>query len=191
MSVLSKSLIRDRLKRQINDPRSLVVTPFPIDEKALDADSLDLRLGHHFLFPRLPAQDAVDTQGSKPRSDLSVHIPFGKPLVLPAHQTVLGVTLEFIKLPFDLSGQILTKSSIARSFLVIETAPWIHPNYRGCLTLEIANVSNSTLILHPGMPIGQLILLSVDKPVKMGLLSGTYVGPIRPEAPTSHTSHRH
>jgi dCTP deaminase len=191
MSVFSKSLIRDRLKRQIDAPQSFVVTPFDEDESAMDADSLDLRLGHHFLFPRLPAQDVVDTQGDKPRSDLSVHIPFGKPLVLPAHQTVLGVTLEFIKLPYDVSGQILTKSSIARSFLVIETAPWIHPNYRGCLTLEIANVSNSTLILHPGMPIGQLILLLVNKPDEIGSLSGTYVGPIRPEAPQNQAKHKH
>ncbi|MGA3264316.1 MAG: dCTP deaminase [Terracidiphilus sp.] len=189
MSVLSKSLILDRLGRQIDDPLSFVVTPF--DESALDADSLDLRLGHHFLFPRLPAEESVDTRSSKPRSDLSVHIPSGKPMVLPAHQTVLGVTLEFIKLPYDVSGQILTKSSIARSFLVIETAPWIHPNYRGCLTLEIANVSNSTLILHPGMPIGQLILLSVDKPDKIKHLSGMYVGPIRPETPRNQLLHKH
>jgi dCTP deaminase len=120
-----------------------------------------------------------------------VHIPFGNDLVLPAHQTVLGVTLEFIKLPHDVSGQILTKSSIARSFLVIETAPWIHPNYRGCLTLEIANVSNSTLILHPGMPIGQLILISVDNPEEIEFLSGKYVGPIRPEAPSNQAPHKH
>jgi dCTP deaminase len=189
MSVLSKSLLLDRLKLQIDDPRSFVVTPF--DESALDADSLDLRLGHHFLFPRLPAEAAVDTRGNDPRSDFSVHIPFDKPLVLPAHQTVLGVTLEFIKLPYDVSGQILTKSSIARSFLVIETAPWIHPNYRGCLTLEIANVSNSALVLHPGMPIGQLILLSVDKPAEIESISGTYVGPIRPEAPPNKVKHKH
>ena len=198
MSVLSKSLILDRLGRQIEDPLSFVVTPFdqsPQDkdslDRRLDADSLDLRLGHHFLFPRLPAKESVDTRSAEPRSDLSVHIPSGRPLVLPARQTVLGVTLEFIKLPYDVSGQILTKSSIARSFLVIETAPWIHPNYRGCLTLEIANVSNSTLILHPGMPIGQLILISVDQPERIGKLSGTYVGPIRPEAPPNQMSHKH
>lgn len=187
--MLSKSLILKRLGLQIEDSRSFVVTPFR--ESALDTDSIDLRLGHYFLFPRLPAAESVDTQSSKPRSDLSVHIPSGFPLVLPAHQTVLGVTLEFIKLPFDVSGQILTKSSIARSFLVIETAPWIHPNYRGCLTLEIANVSNSTLILHPGMPIGQLILLSIEEPDEVEHLSGSYVGPIRPETPSSQMSHKH
>jgi hypothetical protein len=38
---------------------------------------------------------------------------------------VLGATLEYIKLPVDVSGQILTKSSIARMFMVIESAPWM------------------------------------------------------------------
>jgi dCTP deaminase len=189
MPVFSKSLILDRLALQIDDSRSFVVTPY--DESLLDSDSLDLRLGHHFLFPRLHAQAAIDTQSGTPHSDLNVHIPSGGSLVLPAHQTVLGATLEFIKLPFDVSGQILTKSSVARSFLVIETAPWIHPSYRGCLTLEIANVSNSMLILHPRMRIGQLILLSIDKPDEVMGLSGTYLGPTRPEAPPSQEPHKH
>jgi dCTP deaminase len=111
--------------------------------------------------------------------------PLGSYLVVPAHQTVLGVTLEFIKLPHDVSGQILTKSSVARTFLVIETAPWIHPLYRGCLTLEIANVSNTPLLLYPGFPIGQLILMSLEPPARKDmLLTGSYVGPIEPEAPS-------
>jgi dCTP deaminase len=76
---------------------------------------------------------------------------------------------------------------VARTFVVIETAPWIHPGYRGCLTLEIANVSNTPVLLHPGFPIGQLILLTVDgvdldrqPPPK---LKGSYIGPTFPEAP--------
>jgi deoxycytidine triphosphate deaminase len=118
------------------------------------------------------------------RSILHVHIPWGKYLVVPAHQTVLGVTLEFIKLPYDLSGQILTKSTIARTFVVIETAPWIHPSYRGCLILEIANVSNAPLLLHPGVRVGQLVLQKIDPvPDKDPKLKGSYLGPIYPEAP--------
>jgi dCTP deaminase len=140
----------------------------------------------------MPAQAAVDLQAGTPyQSDLHVHVPNGGSLVLPAHQTVLGVTLEFIKLPFDVSAQILTKSSIARTFMIIETAPWIHPNYRGCLTLEIANVSNAALILHPGMAIGQLILIEVKNPELIDVLSGTYIGPIRPEAPLRIKRHTH
>jgi hypothetical protein len=68
-------------------------------------------------------------------------------------------------------------------FMVIETAPWIHPNYRGCLTLEIANVSNTPLLLYPGRLIGQLILMKVDDPVDSKTIDGTYVGPVYPESP--------
>jgi dCTP deaminase len=109
-------------------------------------------------------------------------------LVLPPHHTVLGSTLEFIKLPLDLSGQILTRSSIARTFIIIETAPWIHPGFRGCLTLEIANVSNTPVLLHPGIPIGQLLLLTVDlteeEKKQREIFKGSYIGPTFPEAPT-------
>ncbi len=68
--------------------------------------------------------------------------------------------------------------------MVIETAPWIHPSYRGCLTLEIANVSNTPLVVYPGRLIGQLILMPlVGKKPKEPKLSGTYLAPIYPEAP--------
>ncbi|MGO9337623.1 MAG: dCTP deaminase [Terriglobales bacterium] len=188
MSVLSRTEILGRLGLPIGDERSFVVTPF--DRSAVDSDSLDLRLGSHFLFPKVPAEPAVSLKGrSVPSSEFNVHVPNGGKLVLPAHQTVLGATLEFIKLPFDVSGQILTKSGIARRFVIIETAPWVHPNYRGCLTLEIANVSNSALILEPGMRIGQLILMSVENPEKLDALNGTYIGPIHPETPLNRHFH--
>jgi len=87
-------------------------------------------------------------------------------------------------LPSDLSGEILTKSSVARTFTVIETAPWIHPSYRGCLTLEIANASNTPLILYPGRLIAQLILMELAKTkARESKLSGTYLAPVYPEAP--------
>ncbi len=190
MSVLSKTVIKERLNLEISDLESLVITPF--DEGALDADSIDLRLGCHFLFPPLPAQPAVDVQertGS--RTDFKLHVPKGGKLILPAHQTVLGVTIEFIKLPYDLSGQILTKSSVARIFVAIETAPWIHPQYRGCLTLEITNGSSSAVTLRPEMPIGQLILFTIERPEKSEKLAGTYLGPIHPESPLTQKPHSH
>ena len=188
MSVLSRKVIRERLNREIDDSKSFVITPF--EESAVDPDSVDLRLGSHFLFPKIPSKAAIDLQSSSfPSSEFNVHVPAGGELVLPAHQTVLGATLEFIKLPFDVSGQILTRSSIARRFVIIETAPWVHPNYRGCLTLEIANVSNSALILRPGMRIGQLILMLVENPDSLDALNGTYIGPIHPERPLSRHGH--
>jgi dCTP deaminase len=114
---------------------------------------------------------------------MKVHVPIGDYLVVPAHQTILGATLEFIKLPDDASGEILTKSSVARTFVVIETAPWIHPEYRGCLTLEIANVSNTPVLLYPGRPIGQLVLLKTGPRKREDKIQSKYFGPVYPEHP--------
>jgi len=187
VSVLSRSTIDERLALPGWKPESLVVTPILGSKKPFDYDALDLRLGCFFLIPQSPPAPFLDptVPDSAKHSHLRVHKALGSYLVIPAHQTVLGATLEFIKLPNDVSGQILTKSSVARTFLVIETAPWIHPLYRGCLTLEIANVSNTPQVLYPGFLIGQLILMSNDTAADAAEpLSAAYVGPIEPETPT-------
>jgi dCTP deaminase len=200
MAVLSKGEIRERLALKVGCQRSLVITPMldcgsfdknkvEINAGSFDQDSIDLRLGTHFLMPQVPPEPYVDMTGAEVTSlsYLQLHAPLGSYFVLPAHQTVLGATLEFVKLPCDVSGEILTKSSVARTFIMIETAPWIHPSYRGCLTLEIANVSNTAIILYPGTPIGQLVLFHTSITEAPGKLSGSYLGPIYPEAPKLKT----
>jgi dCTP deaminase len=189
MGVLTSREMKQRLKRDIKDPSSLVITPLLEESSSFDIDSVDLRLGTHFLFPRVPPRAYFcPDEDSKHSFHMRVHVPLGDYLVVPAHHTVLGATLEFIKLPFDVGGEILTKSSVARTFTLIETAPWIHPNYRGCLTLEIANVSNTAMLLYPGRRIGQMILMhvAIEKggvQPKVPLLDKTYFGPVFPEAP--------
>jgi dCTP deaminase len=185
LAVLSKGQILDRLNLPITNIRSLVISPLLQARAAFDADSVDLRLGTHFLLPRtLPRPFFYPGSKSSKLGHQRVHVPLGHYLVVSAHETVLGATLEFVKLPFNISGQILTKSSVARTFVVIETAPWIHPEYRGCLTLEIANVSNTPLLLYPGRLVAQLILFDVPKAKPSSQQSGTYLGPVYPEAPT-------
>jgi dCTP deaminase len=173
------------LKLSADNPEGLVITPLFDRHRAIDADSVDLRLGTYFLLPRSVPEPYYSPDAETATSlHVKVHIPLGRYLVVPAHQTVLGSTLEFIKMPCDASGEVLTKSSIARTFIVVETAPWIHPEYRGCLTLEIANVSNTPVLLYPGRPIGQLILLHVDREHdRNNKISSTYYGPVQPEAP--------
>jgi dCTP deaminase len=167
----------------------LLITPLLNEEDVFDTDAIDLRLGCHFLLSQVPPQPyfSPDLAASGHPYHQRVHVPVGQHLVVPAHETVLGATLEFIKLPHNVAGQILTKSSVARTFVVIETAPWVHPYYRGCLTLEIANVSNTPVLLHPGRLIGQLVLFDVPDAAVPQKLVGRYLGPIYPEAPKVKT----
>ena len=187
MGVLPKREIERRLGLNVNERESLVVTPRP-GRESFDADSIDLRLGSFFLLPRVPATAFYCPGSSGPEFHMRVHIPLGEYLVVPAHHTVLGATLEFIKLPFDVSGQILTKSSIGRTFTIIETASWVHPQYRGCLTLEISNGSNTPILLYPGRRTAQLILFEVDcADDRDAVIDSTYFGPVYPEAPKFKT----
>jgi dCTP deaminase len=184
--VLSKREILERMRKwKTSDPRSLVITPLLYREESdvFDADSVDLRLGCYFLLPKTLDQPFFSADRTSATSlHVRVHVPLGEFLVVPAHQTILGATLEFIKLPFNVSGEVLTKSSVARTFIVVETAPWIHPQYRGCLTLEIANVSNTPVLLYPGRFICQLVLMNTaqDREEKP---DPSYFGPVYPEAP--------
>jgi dCTP deaminase len=116
-----------RLDLPVGDEKSLVITPRGRPE-AFDEDSVDLRLGCYFLLSKRSQEPyfAPDKQTAT-SLHVKVHVPLGEYLVIPAHETVLGATLEFIKLPFDASGEILTKSSVARTFIVVETAPWDTP----------------------------------------------------------------
>jgi dCTP deaminase len=194
--VLNKRQILERLLLPSNAEDSLVVTPLlggPAGSEAVGDDAIDLRLGGDFLIARsdrLLANVPGLAHGS--RFHAAVHVPMGEFLVLPGHHTVLASTLEYMKLPASLAAMVLTKSSWARNFLTIETAPWVHPEYRGCLTLEIANVTETPQVLYPGYHIAQLVLLHVTRDPRESNVATkavtaprpkSYYGPVKPEPP--------
>ncbi len=200
MSVLTTGEIRRRLALDIDHYQSLVITPPPT---SFDYDSVDLRLGCYFRLPAITSTACIKPCRMKAQfiidhySEL-LHRPYGREdndangtgidgssLVLQPQHSVLAGTLEYIKMPADVSGQILTKSSWARIFITIESAPWIHPLYRGCLTLEISNLGNVPIALPVGEPIAQLIFeaLGPSNGPTSDLIDGQYAGAVMPEAP--------
>jgi dCTP deaminase len=56
----------------------------------------------------------------------------------------------------ELRGHITGRSSIGRRGLVIETAAGLHPNFSGCITLELANCGEVPVAVVPGMRICQV-----------------------------------
>jgi len=190
VSVLSRKEIKDRLKKSPEDLESIIITPL-LNEK-FDHDSIDLRLGCYFRVPAVTTiecvkpyqQDTVEHYGEL------VHKPYIRgskinTLILQPHHAVLASTLEYIKMPGDVSGQILTKSSWARIFISIASAPWIHPFYRGCLTLEVTNLGNVPVALPVGKPMAQLVFIKLEGQIKLekDVIEGSYAGAVMPEAP--------
>jgi dCTP deaminase len=205
VSVLSSSEIRKRLRMKIDESQSLVITPL-LDED-FDYDAVDIRLGCYFRLPAISRIKCIEPyresgvghypelihkpyrriEETADKKDFSENKPSEEEgtLILQPQHAVLASTLEYIKLPADVSGEILTKSSWARYFISIASAPWIHPLYRGCLTLEITNLGNVPVALPVGEPIAQLVFIKLEGQCQMkDIIKGSYAGAILPEAPT-------
>jgi len=137
-----------------------------------DTHTIDLKLGDEITIPK-EGTYAYDFMASGNVADLIAKnsekrtlIP-DQPYRLKTGDFVLAQTLETIKLPIDkgppyLAARIEGKSSRARCGLLVHfTAPTVHPEWEGQLTLEIINLGKTPFLLHSGMAIAQLIIEQV------------------------------
>lgn len=115
--------------------------------------------------------------------DRRFFVPLGDPFVLHPGQFVLGATLEFLVMPNDLIGQVLSRSSWGRLGLLVATAVAVQPGFRGVLTLELVNAGAVPITLRPGLRVAQLQLWRSDEPVSDGYVSGgKYDAPLGPQS---------
>jgi dCTP deaminase len=76
---------------------------------------------------------------------------------------MLASTVEYVNLPANIVGRIEGKSSLARKGLIIHTAGFVDPGFRGQLTLEITNLSQNDLTLKVGDRIAQIAFSFLDE----------------------------
>ena len=178
MILKSHEIARKLLEPDSADP--LVITPCPAKKEMLEGGtaSVDLRLGTWIASLRQsrithldvskaaldgPDSDKIPGEGRLTRQ---YYVPFGERFILHPHHFILGATLEWIRLPKDIAGYVIGKSSWGRRGLIIATAVGVHPGFAGCLTLEISNLGEIPVAIRPGMKICQLFLhtASADSP---------------------------
>lgn len=149
----------------------LVIMPQPdLEElRRSGSASIDLRLGTWISTMRNSAIKSLDIWNSEkanvPGDDKLAkmhYVSFGEDFVLHPNTFILGVTLEWIRLPSDLAGYVIGKSKWGRRGLIIATATGVHPGFTGCLTLEITNLGEVPICIRPGMSICQLFLHRVE-----------------------------
>jgi dCTP deaminase len=117
------------------------------------------------------------------RKTLRLHSKF----MLHPNQLILGGTFEYLSLPFDVFCMIMSRSSWGRLGLVVATAAAVQPGYKGALTLELVNLSESPIALYPGLPIGQLVFSEVPSKGAKAIYAGRYSCPTEAELPKFFT----
>ena len=182
MSVLSGKRLGELLTAELKD--RLVVSPLldVKDQVREDQASIDIRLGFGFALVSASSSGVIDelqAPGGLQRRLASLYrleyVPFGSELVIHPHQFILAETFEFIRLPSTLAAYVIGRSTWGRLGLIVATAAGIHPGFSGTLTLELRNLGETPLALHPGQPIAQLFFHTVDPPIeKVG--PGQYSG---------------
>lgn len=166
MSVLNNQALKNLLQEDDQHKR-LVVTPL-LSSKQIGPGSIDIRLGSSIIVPRrtfVASHDVTDKSRIKHverRLYDRIRLKYHSEFVLHPSQLILAVTLEYISLPATVFCQIASRSSWGRLGLVIATASIIHPGFKGCLTLELSNLSDSPITLYPGLLVGQLVFYEVQ-----------------------------
>ncbi|MCF6378175.1 dCTP deaminase [Nocardioides KLBMP 9356] len=121
---------------------------------------MDVRLGREFITFQRTSTESFSAMrlDQEPREmQVAVEKDWGGAFVLHPGQLVLASTLEYLRLPGDLTAQVITRSSYGRLGLLSATAVQVQPRFVGCLTLELANLGQMPLTLVPGERIAQLV----------------------------------
>lgn len=82
--------------------------------------------------------------------------------LLPPHHYGLGVTMETFKMPRNVTGIALGKSTYARAGLLVNTTP-LEAGWTGRLVVELANLANLPLRVYVNEGIGQVLFLESDE----------------------------
>lgn len=119
------------------------ITPFMVGN--INPASIDLTLGTDFI-------DLKSDREFKIEPDSGLKLQHG--------MAVLATSVEYVRIPSYLAGDIKLKSTLARSGLDHALAGWIDPGFMGQLTLELH--AHREVIIRPGQRIMQLILMKLD-----------------------------
>ncbi len=164
-TVLGVILSDATIRTEIGEGR-IVVDPF--DDAMVQPSSIDVRLDPRFLVFRNHTRAIIDVK--EDLSDLTEPVEANEkePFILHPGEFVLGATAERFALPDDIVGRVEGKSSLGRLGLLIHTtAGFVDAGFEGQLTLELSNVATLPITLYPGMKIGQLSFLRMDRPAEV------------------------
>lgn len=149
-------ILSDKTLKRMIDSGELGVTP--INEDSIQPASIDCRLGDHFLIVEDRQMQIIDLNSEIKYRELD-----GPSITIPPHSFLLATTMEYVRLPKDLTAFVEGRSSIGRIGLFIQNAGWVDPGFEGQITLELYNANSLPIRLEAGRRICQLVFCSMDQ----------------------------
>lgn len=177
---LSLDYKAEEFKNQLTDQEiysilkddSLKVIPIMNLKEQLGSTSLDIRLGTSFQLFYQTKYGIVDFSNEQSLNSAEfnsnlIDLDYLEFITISPGQFILGHTMEYVKLPETIAAEIEGRSSFARLGIEIHmTAGFIDPGFEGVITLEIYNAGPNPVKLYPGVRIGQLKFIPINRPLK-------------------------
>jgi dCTP deaminase len=143
------------------EPLSEPVSGGGIISYGLTSYGYDARLGWDFMRP-LMSQTPFDPRDKRAHEEYSPFRVLGNgPVVIEPNSYILGETIETFHIPRDIVAVCLGKSTYARAGVIINVTP-LEPQWRGKVTIEIANLGRRPVCVWPGQGIMQVVFLRAD-----------------------------
>lgn len=178
MSILSNVAIAEALASG-----ALIIDPLPNggpeDGDCYDTCSVHLHLGETVYVPKEGVQIAFDLDHPGSIEDTLATFFDEQPIPpggynLTPDNYVIATTREEVRFPANgngknLAGRIEGRSRFARVGLLVHfTAPTLHANWGGNVSLELKNLGRQSITLRRGSPICQLIVETVEGDLRYG-----------------------
>ncbi|MCD6167751.1 MAG: dCTP deaminase [Caldisericia bacterium] len=152
------------IKRMAKEKR--IIEPF--EEKqvkkgvisfGLSSYGYDIRLSDEFKIFTNVFNSIVDPKNFDPKSFVDFK---GEVCVIPPNSFVLGKSLEYFRIPRDVLGICVGKSTYARCGIIVNITP-LEPMWRGYLTIEISNTTPLPVKVYANEGIAQVIFLGAEE----------------------------
>ena len=142
----------------------LIVSPILEPDLQIGKGSIDLRLGTKIIYGKRSEFPLIEPRSfdheTARRFQRKTQLAIGWPFVIHPRQFILASVFEFIRLPPNMAGFVLSRSRYGRVGLLVATATYIHPGWKGVLTLELLNEGEVPIKLTAGTRIAQLVPIS-------------------------------
>ena len=152
-------ILEDRRIREAIQTGKLSLDPF--EPSLIQPNSIDVRLGNtECQYVASGYSNVINLADDAPRS---VSRQVDEVIIRPG-EFKLVETLEYFKLPNDIFGMVVGKSSTGRLGVDVENAGLIDSGFEGTITLELYNKQKSIGYKIPvGYPIAQVVFFECNE----------------------------
>jgi dCTP deaminase len=160
MPVKSDKWIKEMaLKHKIIEPFEEGLVTQNVISYGLSSYGYDIRVADEFRVFTEVFQTLVDPKNFDPRSFVEIK---GDHCIIPPNSFCLARSVEYFRIPRNVIGICLGKSTYARCGIVVNITP-LEPEWEGHLTIEISNTTPLPAKIYAGEGIAQVIFIESDE----------------------------